>query len=186
MLLVEHVEGEGWGKPAIVPFGPLSIHPAATVCRCLSPDALACRSVDSHCHTWLMTPLTRPNMRTCFLCFQPFGLSCDRTLIAFIRVYHLTSASCLWHNNVCTGCWSSAQSLHYGMGCFEGMKAYAGSEDGLGRLFRPDMNMARLQRSSQRLMLADFDAEVGIGRRSAVMCSTRARRSTGMAQLQRP
>jgi hypothetical protein len=31
MLLVEHVEGEGWGKPAIVPFGPLSIHPAATV-----------------------------------------------------------------------------------------------------------------------------------------------------------
>ena len=55
-----------------------------------------------------------------------------------------------------------AQSLHYGIGCFEGMKAYAGSEDGLGRLFRPDMNMARLQRSSQRLMLADFDAQVDI------------------------
>lgn len=31
MLLVEHVEGEGWGKPAIVPFGPLPLHPAAQV-----------------------------------------------------------------------------------------------------------------------------------------------------------
>lgn len=51
------------------------------------------------------------------------------------------------------------QSLHYGMGCFEGMKAYAGTEDGLGRLFRPDMNMARLQRSTRRLMLADFDPQ---------------------------
>ncbi len=47
------------------------------------------------------------------------------------------------------------------MGCFEGMKAYAGMEDGLGRLFRPELNMARLQRSQQRLMLADFDAKVG-------------------------
>jgi branched-subunit amino acid aminotransferase/4-amino-4-deoxychorismate lyase len=59
-------------------------------------------------------------------------------------------------------CSPCAQSLHYGVGCFEGMKAYAGSEDGLGRLFRPDMNMARLQRSSKRLMLADFDAEVSV------------------------
>ncbi len=47
------------------------------------------------------------------------------------------------------------------MGCFEGMKAYAGMVDGLGRLFRPELNMARLQRSQQRLMLADFDAQVG-------------------------
>ena len=52
------------------------------------------------------------------------------------------------------------QSLHYGMGCFEGMKAYAGTEDGIGRLFRPDKNMTRLQRSARRLMLADFDTQV--------------------------
>ena len=41
----------------------------------------------------------------------------------------------------------AAQVLHYGMTCFEGMKAYAGA-DGRGRLFRPDMNMARLLRSA--------------------------------------
>ena len=63
-----------------------------------------------------------------------------------------------------------AQSLHYGMGCFEGMKAYAGSVDGLGRLFRPDMNMARLQRSQRRLMMADFDAEVSWDRVQPLRC----------------
>eukprot|EP00878_Enallax_costatus_P010474 GHUV01010936.1.p1 GENE.GHUV01010936.1~~GHUV01010936.1.p1 ORF type:complete len:423 (+),score=111.92 GHUV01010936.1:1019-2287(+) len=52
----------------------------------------------------------------------------------------------------------AAQVLHYGTTCFEGMKAYLGV-DGRGRLFRPEMNMARLQRSAQRLMLADFDTK---------------------------
>lgn len=50
----------------------------------------------------------------------------------------------------------AAQVLHYGTSCFEGMKAYLGA-DGKGRLFRPDMNVARLRRSAARLMLADFD-----------------------------
>lgn len=50
----------------------------------------------------------------------------------------------------------AAQVLHYGVSCFEGMKAFMGV-DGRGRLFRPDLNMARLQRSAQRLLLADFD-----------------------------
>lgn len=31
MFLVEHVKGEGWGKPRIVPFAPLSLHPASQV-----------------------------------------------------------------------------------------------------------------------------------------------------------
>lgn len=31
MLIVEYVEGEGWGIPKIKPFGFLPIHPAATV-----------------------------------------------------------------------------------------------------------------------------------------------------------
>lgn len=54
----------------------------------------------------------------------------------------------------------AASALHIGLSCFEGMKAYMGV-DGRGRLFRPDMNMARLYRSSRRLHLADFDpAEV--------------------------
>lgn len=44
------------------------------------------------------------------------------------------------------------------MSCFEGMKAYRGV-DGRPRLFRPEMNAARLLRSAQRLQLASFDPE---------------------------
>ncbi|KAL3141818.1 hypothetical protein ABBQ32_004492 [Trebouxia sp. C0010 RCD-2024] len=51
----------------------------------------------------------------------------------------------------------AAQALHYGVCCFEGMKAYLG-KDGKARLFRPDMNMARMRRSTSRLRLADYDA----------------------------
>ena len=49
-----------------------------------------------------------------------------------------------------------AQTLQYGAHCFEGMKCYAG-DDGRLRLFRPEMNMARFHRSSQRLALPGFD-----------------------------
>jgi branched-chain amino acid aminotransferase len=41
---------------------------------------------------------------------------------------------------------------------FEGMKAYR-SEDGTIRLFRPDMNMARMNRSAARIALPEFDPE---------------------------
>ena len=83
MFHVEHVVGQGWGRPAVKPFGLLQVHPAAQV-------------------------------------------------------------------------------LHYGLCCFEGMKAYAGV-DGRTRLFRPELNMARLRRSARRLQLADFDPQVGCG-----------------------
>lgn len=52
----------------------------------------------------------------------------------------------------------ASQVLHYGMCCFEGMKAYAGVDDRM-RLFRPEQNMARLRRSARRLQLADFDPQ---------------------------
>ncbi|KAJ3105572.1 hypothetical protein HDU97_007914 [Phlyctochytrium planicorne] len=52
----------------------------------------------------------------------------------------------------------SATVLHYGLECFEGMKAYKDKE-GKIRLFRPDMNMARLLRSCKRLTLPAFDTE---------------------------
>jgi len=52
----------------------------------------------------------------------------------------------------------ASQCLHYGVQCFEGMKAYKDS-DGNIRLFRPDMNMKRFQDSCQRLALPTFDAE---------------------------
>lgn len=46
----------------------------------------------------------------------------------------------------------SCTVFHYGMECFEGMKAYK-DRDGATRLFRPEANMNRLKHSSQRLML---------------------------------
>ena len=56
----------------------------------------------------------------------------------------------------------AASSLHYGLECFEGMKAYKtlDDEDDI-RLFRPDMNMKRLKDSMTRLAMpgADFDPQ---------------------------
>jgi branched-chain amino acid aminotransferase len=46
----------------------------------------------------------------------------------------------------------SAAVFHYGQEAFEGLKAYAWA-DGSIVLFRPDMNLARLNRSAQRLAL---------------------------------
>jgi branched-chain amino acid aminotransferase len=56
----------------------------------------------------------------------------------------------------------AASCLHYGLQAFEGLKAYkslAGNDDGHVLMFRPDMNMKRLQASMERLHLpgSDFD-----------------------------
>src|SRR6056300_557579 len=54
----------------------------------------------------------------------------------------------------------AATSLHYGLQCFEGMKAYKSLDgDESLRLFRPDKNMERLSNSMDRLHMpgADFD-----------------------------
>lgn len=50
-----------------------------------------------------------------------------------------------------------SSSLHYGIQCFEGLKAYKNSQ-GEVRIFRPWSNALRLKRSSSRLTLPDFDA----------------------------
>src|SRR4030081_3616412 len=46
--------------------------------------------------------------------------------------------------------------FHYAFECFEGMKAYK-DKNGQIRLFRPDKNMARLNKSSSRIALPTFD-----------------------------
>ncbi|GME31163.1 Aminotransferase class IV [Neofusicoccum parvum] len=46
--------------------------------------------------------------------------------------------------------------FHYAFECFEGMKAYKDKE-GKIRLFRPEKNMARLNKSSERIALPNFD-----------------------------
>jgi branched-chain amino acid aminotransferase len=50
----------------------------------------------------------------------------------------------------------AAKCLHYSIEIFEGMKAYQGV-DGSLRLFRPDLNMNRLHKSTLRSALPDFD-----------------------------
>ncbi|KIY69012.1 branched-chain amino acid aminotransferase II [Cylindrobasidium torrendii FP15055 ss-10] len=51
-----------------------------------------------------------------------------------------------------------SSALQYATNIFEGMKAYLGP-DGEPRLFRPDMNMARLARSANRVALPPFNTE---------------------------
>jgi branched-chain amino acid aminotransferase len=53
----------------------------------------------------------------------------------------------------------AASALHYGLACFEGMKAYKTIPDESLCLFRPDRNMHRLSNSMERLQLPghDFD-----------------------------
>ncbi|CAB3400163.1 unnamed protein product [Caenorhabditis bovis] len=51
-----------------------------------------------------------------------------------------------------------AKVLHYASELFEGMKAYRGVDNKI-RLFRPEMNMARMKRTALRAALPDFDGE---------------------------
>ncbi|KAF2003230.1 branched-chain amino acid aminotransferase II [Amniculicola lignicola CBS 123094] len=51
--------------------------------------------------------------------------------------------------------------FHYAFEAFEGMKAYK-DKDGNIRLFRPDRNMARLNKSSARIALPTFDGDAMI------------------------
>ncbi|KAK4701709.1 branched-chain amino acid aminotransferase, partial [Phenoliferia sp. Uapishka_3] len=53
----------------------------------------------------------------------------------------------------------SATVLHYSSTLFEGMKAYK-DRNGVARLFRPDMNMKRLNKSAARLAFPTVDEEV--------------------------
>lgn len=51
----------------------------------------------------------------------------------------------------------AAKVLHYAPELFEGMKAYRGVEDGAIRLFRPELNMKRMNSSASRACLPNFD-----------------------------
>lgn len=48
--------------------------------------------------------------------------------------------------------------FHYAFECFEGMKAYKDNNGGI-RLFRPNKNMERLNKSSARIALPTVDGE---------------------------
>ncbi|WP_226034814.1 branched-chain amino acid aminotransferase [Aquibacillus saliphilus] len=51
--------------------------------------------------------------------------------------------------------------FHYGQTVFEGLKAYV-TEDGEARLFRPDKNMQRLNRSNERMCIPHIDEDLAL------------------------
>ncbi|KAI0920452.1 hypothetical protein AcV5_010181 [Taiwanofungus camphoratus] len=53
----------------------------------------------------------------------------------------------------------ASSCFQYSTSVFEGMKAYVGP-DGKPRLFRPNLNMARMKRSTDRIALPPFDTDV--------------------------
>lgn len=55
----------------------------------------------------------------------------------------------------------SAAVLHYGQAVFEGMKAFR-SPGGKVLLFRPEQNMARLNRSNERMSIPQFDEKFAL------------------------
>ncbi|TPX52878.1 branched-chain-amino-acid transaminase [Synchytrium endobioticum] len=97
---------------------------------------------------------------------QPYRIPANNTLV-FGRIFSDHMLTVDWNSS--TG-WSpptiqpygplvldpSCMVFHYGVECFEGMKAYKDAK-GKIRLFRPDMNMDRLYKSMDRLCLPTFD-----------------------------
>lgn len=55
----------------------------------------------------------------------------------------------------------SAIVFHYAFECFEGLKAYV-DKNGKIRIFRPDKNMARMNKSADRICLPTFDSDTMI------------------------
>ncbi len=55
----------------------------------------------------------------------------------------------------------AAMCLHYGQEVFEGLKAYR-TKKGEILLFRPDKNMARMNKSNERLCIPEFDEEFAV------------------------
>ncbi|MEA3486242.1 MAG: aminotransferase class IV, partial [Thermodesulfobacteriota bacterium] len=53
----------------------------------------------------------------------------------------------------------AAMCLHYGQEIFEGMKAYKGKDDSI-YLFRPEENINRMNRSAERLCMAQIDNDL--------------------------
>lgn len=53
----------------------------------------------------------------------------------------------------------AASILHYGQTIFEGMKAYV-TDHGEARIFRPEMNVKRLNRSNDRMSMPQVDEEL--------------------------
>jgi len=63
----------------------------------------------------------------------------------------------------------AAMVLHYGQQVFEGLKAFAGSDERDIFLFRPDMNIARFNRSCERLCIPTLDPAIFMEQMAALI-----------------
>ncbi|HOX26844.1 MAG TPA: branched-chain amino acid aminotransferase [Candidatus Krumholzibacteria bacterium] len=54
----------------------------------------------------------------------------------------------------------AAKVLHYAQEIFEGMKAYRNPQDGSLHMFRPEMNVARFNRSATRISMPNVDPDL--------------------------
>lgn len=175
MFVAEHEAGRGWSAPAIKPLGMLQMHPAAQVrpsvkclgCACsrlalsmlqLYPAPPARASLGLAVVPAAHQPRRWPAAAVCLHIWPQDQQAALR--LKWPRIHAAWVGHMLAERAVPSALRPILQVLHYGMCCFEGMKAYHGA-DGRMRLFRPDQNMARLRRSARRLQLADFDPEVG-------------------------
>ena len=59
--------------------------------------------------------------------------------------------------------------LHYGQQVFEGLKAFSGAKESDILLFRPDMNIARFNRSCQRLCIPSLDPKIFMDQMSELL-----------------
>lgn len=77
--------------------------------------------------------------------------------------------------------------LHYAAEIFEGMKAYRYANDDIG-LFRPEQNVARMNRSAKRMCLAEMDEELQLAAIEALVDLERdwVPRSEGTSLYLRP
>jgi len=63
----------------------------------------------------------------------------------------------------------AAMVLHYGQQVFEGLKAFAGPKDTDILLFRPDMNIARFNRSCKRMCIPPIDPKIFMDQMSELL-----------------
>jgi len=97
----------------------------------------------------------------------------DFTKLGFGKYF--TDHMLLWEYDADNGGWQEQQiipykdfsidpaccSLHYGQGIFEGLKAYKNAE-GKITMFRPYDNFKRMNKSAERLCMAQFDVEEAV------------------------
>lgn len=91
-------------------------------------------------------------------------------------------ASCIQYEDHLLFPFLANKSLSYATQCFEGMKLYRGF-DGKLRLFRPDLNAARLAMSSTRVALPSFDTKEFVELLKAFLKIDGPRKSSFLASL---